>query len=94
LIQPPKEQYGLFFFNEIPSANVDIIAVHGLGGYLEKTRTDENSQLLWLRDFLPSQLADAGKYFHSSRSVFFMIITGQIPSRICPLSSTAGGLSE
>lgn len=58
--EPPKEQCGLFILDENPNPDIDIVAVHGLGGHFEKTWTDNNSQKLWLRDFLPSQLKDVG----------------------------------
>ena len=33
-----------------------IVAVHGLGGHLYDTWTEEKSGKMWLRDFLPSQV--------------------------------------
>lgn len=38
--------------------DIDIVAVHGLGGHWKETwtNTSENRERLWLRDFLPSQL--------------------------------------
>ena len=47
----------------MPDADVDIVAVHGLGGHFEETWTDSDSKQLWLRDFLPSQLNDVGMSF-------------------------------
>lgn len=44
----------------MPNADVDIVAVHGLGGHFEETWTDSDSKQLWLRDFLPSQLEEVG----------------------------------
>ena len=42
-----------------PADRRSIVAVHGLGGHWEATWTDSNGKL-WLRDFLKSQLLDAG----------------------------------
>ena len=36
-----------------------MVAVHGLNGHWERTWTHSNGKL-WLRDFLPSRLRDAG----------------------------------
>jgi len=35
---------------------IDIVAVHGLNGHREKSWTDDQSRVLWLRDLLPHQL--------------------------------------
>lgn len=37
---------------------LSIVAVHGLGGHREKTWTHADTNMLWLRDFLPSDLQD------------------------------------
>ncbi|KAI9743212.1 MAG: hypothetical protein M1818_003058 [Claussenomyces sp. TS43310] len=60
----PREDYGLFSLYTPPnpeSCNVDIVAVHGLGGDWEKTWTDTSGpkERLWLRDFLPARFPDA-----------------------------------
>src|SRR5277367_3733735 len=63
------DKFGLFLLNpqtvdtaSIEGAqelyDVDIVAVHGLGGDAYKTWTHENGKL-WLRDFLPDQLPGA-----------------------------------
>ena len=44
----------------MPNPDIDIVAVHGLGGHFEGTWTDSDSNKLWLRDFLPSQLEEVG----------------------------------
>ncbi|KAL6696427.1 ankyrin repeat-containing domain protein [Trichoderma pleuroticola] len=51
-----------------PDANVDIIAVHGLGSSVETTWTHKESNKLWLRDFLPLDLPKARimTYSHNS----------------------------
>jgi triacylglycerol esterase/lipase EstA (alpha/beta hydrolase family) len=39
---------------------VSIVAVHGLGGHWKTTWMGEKEKKIWLRDFLPDQLAHAG----------------------------------
>ncbi|KAK4691124.1 hypothetical protein P7C71_g5810, partial [Lecanoromycetidae sp. Uapishka_2] len=50
-----KEVEGL-----IEAVHIDIVAVHGLGGHFQDTWTDDSTQKLWLRDFVPSQLQESG----------------------------------
>lgn len=40
--------------------DIDIVAVHGLGGHWTETWTDtsDDRKSMWLRDFLPSQLKE------------------------------------
>lgn len=79
--EPPKEQYGLFSLHEAPNADIDIVAVHGLGGHFKETWTDNDSKQLWLRDFLPSQLKDVGlaarvmSYGYDSTTAFSKSVT-------------------
>lgn len=79
--EPPKERYGLFFLHDMSDADVDIVAVHGLGGHFEETWTASDSKQLWLRDFLPSQLNDAGitarvmSYGYDSSTAFSKSVT-------------------
>jgi len=42
-----------------PSATIDIVAVHGLGGDAVNTWTHPKSKAFWLKDFLPRQVPDA-----------------------------------
>ncbi|KAI1386356.1 uncharacterized protein F4822DRAFT_409788 [Hypoxylon trugodes] len=52
----PKDTLGLRILTpQTFEADVDIVAVHGLGGDAFKTWSSENGQM-WLRDFLPKQL--------------------------------------
>lgn len=79
--EPPKEHYGLFSLHEAPNADIDIVAVHGLGGHFKETWTDNDSKQLWLRDFLPSQLRDVGiaarimSYGYDSTTAFSKSVT-------------------
>jgi len=57
--QVPKEQTGLFILHDNETALADVVAVHGLCGNPYSTWTDEASNNLWLRDFLPLQVPDA-----------------------------------
>ncbi|KAI1091610.1 hypothetical protein F5B19DRAFT_457662 [Rostrohypoxylon terebratum] len=51
-----RDKNGLFcLHNPGGDFNVDIVAVHGLSGDSEETWTDDKTNKLWLRDFLPSQ---------------------------------------
>ncbi|KAH9208842.1 Alpha/Beta hydrolase protein [Leptodontidium sp. 2 PMI_412] len=55
-----KEVVGLFPVEDNPSSqpfDIDIVAIHGLGGHYQKTWTDGDCN--WLRDFLPGQLRDS-----------------------------------
>ncbi|KIX03635.1 uncharacterized protein Z518_07188 [Rhinocladiella mackenziei CBS 650.93] len=58
---PPREKYGLFILHEPPAGEtqVDIVAVHGLGGDWEGTWTDDTTHQMWLRDFIPNQWGEA-----------------------------------
>jgi hypothetical protein len=52
---PPTTRNGC----DASHTNVDIVAVHGLGGSLYHTWTEKDSGRLWLRDFLPNDIKDA-----------------------------------
>ncbi|KAF8540576.1 hypothetical protein BDD12DRAFT_833045 [Trichophaea hybrida] len=55
------ENYGLFVLgtqNPAEEYNIDIVAIHGLGGHWQKTWTDANGKF-WLQDFLSGQLPNA-----------------------------------
>ena len=54
----------------MPDADIDIVAVHGLQGHFEGTWTDQDSKQLWLRDSLPSQLRDAGRFLQDTLNLF------------------------
>lgn len=63
------------------SAQTDsIVAVHGLGGHWRTTWTGASGKL-WLKDFLPSQLNEAGiksrivSYGYDSNTVFTKAVT-------------------
>lgn len=73
------EVFGLFNLGEEKSPeeyNVDIVAVHGLGGHWKKTWTAENGKM-WLRDFLPNQLPTARimSYGYNSKTAFSKSVT-------------------
>ncbi|CUS12561.1 unnamed protein product [Tuber aestivum] len=52
--------YGMHVLNpERKDVNVDIIAVHGLGGHAFHSWTHEPTNKMWLRDFLPHQVPRA-----------------------------------
>ncbi|KAH8745732.1 Alpha/Beta hydrolase protein [Hyaloscypha finlandica] len=56
------ESVGLFLLERNPPRqiyDIDIIAVHGLGGHWERTWKDSETNKVWLRDFLPLQLRDS-----------------------------------
>ncbi|KAK2613542.1 hypothetical protein N8I77_000449 [Diaporthe amygdali] len=61
-------------------AILEVIAVHGLGGGWQKTWTAENGSM-WLKDFIPWQLDDAGlkartwSYGYNSRTAFSAAVT-------------------
>ncbi|KAJ0117970.1 hypothetical protein J7T55_014421 [Diaporthe amygdali] len=61
-------------------AILDVIAVHGLGGGWKKTWTAENGSM-WLKDFLPWQLDEAGlrariwSYGYNSKTAFSAAVT-------------------
>ncbi|KAI9823617.1 MAG: hypothetical protein M1832_002398 [Thelocarpon impressellum] len=58
----PQDRFAVHLLHEQkapPDALVDIIAVHGLGGRLYDTWTDEASGKLWLKHFLPDQMQNA-----------------------------------
>jgi hypothetical protein len=56
---------GMFILEDKPSdasANVDIVAIHGLNGHYQRTWSaiaSNGSQVNWLRDFLPKQIPNA-----------------------------------
>lgn len=51
---------------------VDIVAIHGLPGNTHATWTDQDTQALWLRDFLPHDIPGARilTYSYPSESLF------------------------
>lgn len=59
---------------------VSLVAVHGLGGHWKQTWTGESSKI-WLQDFLPEQLKDAGinarvfSYGYNSDTAFSKAVT-------------------
>ncbi|PVH98023.1 hypothetical protein DM02DRAFT_616112, partial [Periconia macrospinosa] len=76
------EQLGLFLLtNETTSPHdIDIIAVHGLGGHYQKTWTEANGEF-WLRDSVPSKLQDSKlnsrvfSYGYNSSTAFSKAVT-------------------
>jgi hypothetical protein len=61
-----NERYGMFTFQpESDKSNVDIIAVHGLGGHYDETwtwnpeRSTNERPCNWLRDLLPNDIPSA-----------------------------------
>lgn len=59
--EPAGDNVGLFTLNapaEDTDYNIDIVAIHGLGGDPKGTWTDNNGKL-WLRDFLPAEIPNA-----------------------------------
>ncbi|MCJ1302961.1 hypothetical protein MMC08_005766 [Hypocenomyce scalaris] len=74
-----RETRGLFKLDGTPEDkeyNIDIVAVHGLGGDWEKTWTDPSGKL-WLRDFLPAEIPSARlfSYGYNSRTAFSKAVT-------------------
>jgi hypothetical protein len=70
----PLDKYGLFPLNEdnglqAPKYNVDIVAVHGLGGDAYTTWTHDNGTL-WLRDSLLKDLPNARVFTYGYDSTF------------------------
>ena len=70
----PPDKYGLILLNEdtglqAPKYNVDIVAVHGLGGHAYTTWTHDNGTL-WLRDSLPKDLPSARVFTYGYDSTF------------------------
>ncbi|KAF4986754.1 hypothetical protein FDECE_15788 [Fusarium decemcellulare] len=66
IVQIPEDTFGLRMLTPgVFEADVDIVAVHGLGGDSFKTWTASNKKL-WLRDFLPEQLKDPPDDFKTS----------------------------
>ena len=65
---------------ETHTETISIIAVHGLGGHWESTWTGASGKL-WLRDFLPGQLNDAGiqsrimSFGYDSQTIFTQVAT-------------------
>ena len=80
--EPPeadRETLGLFRLNdaeEDKEYDVDIVAIHGLGGHWEKTWTDPSGKL-WLRDFLPAEIPTARlfSYGYDSWTAFSKAVT-------------------
>ncbi|KAI1392648.1 uncharacterized protein F4822DRAFT_425851 [Hypoxylon trugodes] len=52
------ERFGLFPVHVSDPFDVDVVAVHGLGGDWEETWTDSDTGKMWLRDFLPLQFSN------------------------------------
>lgn len=71
--QGPREE-------QICSETTSIVAVHGLGGHWKSTWTGASDKL-WLRDFLPNQLSEAGikcrtmSFGYDSRTIFTKAVT-------------------
>ena len=67
------DRYGLFLLNKEASShttyNLDVVAVHGLGGDAYKTWTHENGKL-WLRDLLVDDLPGARIFTYGYNSAF------------------------
>ncbi|KAN0098199.1 hypothetical protein V8E51_013862 [Hyaloscypha variabilis] len=62
--KPPRsrEKFGLFVLYEpevSEHCNVDIVAIHGLGGDWEGTWTDDTTGKMWLKDFVPQAMPSA-----------------------------------
>ncbi|MCJ1249271.1 hypothetical protein MMC30_006494 [Trapelia coarctata] len=71
---PELDKYGLILLNKStePLArtyNVDVVAVHGLGGSAYETWTHHNGTL-WLRDFLPGDLPGARVFTYGYNSTY------------------------
>ena len=72
-----SNKFGLSLLRHLPSPsaihtdsyNVDIIAVHGLGGHAYETWTHPNGKL-WLRDLLPPHLPGARIFTYGYNSAF------------------------
>ena len=69
-----QDKYGLILLHDGrdqpgPKHNIDIVAVHGLGGGSYKTWTHKNGKL-WLRDFLPADLPGARIFTYGYNSTF------------------------
>ena len=81
--EPDADKYGLVLLNPLqehsePKYDVDVIAIHGLGGSLYKTWTHENGKL-WLRDFLPADVPSARVFsFGYNSNVAFSRETGTL----------------
>jgi hypothetical protein len=70
----PPNKYGLILLNEdsglqAPKYNVDVVAVHGLGGGAHTTWTHDNGTL-WLRDSLLKDLPSARVFTYGYDSAF------------------------
>ncbi|MCJ1475005.1 hypothetical protein MMC13_003665 [Lambiella insularis] len=68
------EKYGLFLLHGGSTAdasryNIDVVAVHGLGGNAYTTWTNGNGKL-WLRDFLPDDMPGARIFTYGYNSAF------------------------
>lgn len=66
-------QYGLFTISEPQdadgSADLDIVAIHGLNGHFQQTWTDPVTNFNWLREALPDALPHARIFSFSYNSV-------------------------
>jgi hypothetical protein len=68
------DAYGLSLLNTAPGQStqkydLDVIAVHGLGGHAYRTWTHDNGKL-WLRDFLPEDLPGVRVFTYGYNSTF------------------------
>ena len=83
--EPEIIRYGLFLLNknignEAQKYNIDIVAVHGLGGNAYGTWTHDNGKL-WLRDLLLEDLPGARVFTYGYNSTFvFSRETGNLRS--------------
>ena len=73
----PNDECGLLSFETPQNATleqtfpIDIVAIHGLGGDRKMTWTDEQTGVLWLRDYLPKDLPGARIYSFGYKSQVF-----------------------
>ena len=78
-----QDKCGLFLLSDevrqqMPKYNVDIVAVHGLGGDAYKTWTHDNGKI-WLRDFLPTDIPGARVFTYGYNStLLFSRETGRL----------------
>lgn len=78
-----QDKCGLFLLSDevrqqMPKYNVDIVAVHGLGGDAYRTWTHDNGKI-WLRDFLPTDIPEARVFTYGYNStLLFSRETGRL----------------